>query len=73
MKHPGYSKDGKFKEDQIVIALACDKYGIPYHFKLFKGNTIDSKTLIPFFIEIERKYGARNITVVQRQRDEYCC
>ncbi|UWV79018.1 transposase [Mycoplasmopsis felis] len=69
IKHPGYSKDGKFKEDQIVIALACDKYGIPYHFKLFKGNTIDSKTLIPFFIEIERKYGARNITVVRTEGD----
>ncbi|TDV23253.1 transposase [Mycoplasmopsis mustelae] len=66
LKQPGYSKDGKFKEDQIVLGLACDKNGIPFHLKVFKGNTADSKTFIPFMVELQRKYnnGIKNLTVI---------
>ncbi len=35
-KKPGYSKDGKFKEDQIVIGMATDENGIPLHYKIFQ-------------------------------------
>ncbi|MHA0355370.1 IS1634 family transposase, partial [Mesomycoplasma ovipneumoniae] len=57
-------KDAKFKEDQIVIALACDKNGIPFHFKVFKGNTGDSSTLIPFVLDVESKYNIKNMTII---------
>ncbi|MDF9627472.1 transposase [Mesomycoplasma ovipneumoniae] len=57
-------KDAKFKEDQIVIALACDKNGIPFHFKVFKGNTTDSSTLIPFVLDVESKYNIKNMTII---------
>ncbi len=53
LRIPGYSKDAKFKEDQIVIGLACDKNGIPFHIKVFKGKTADSSTLIPFVLDVE--------------------
>ncbi len=33
-KKPGYSKDGKFKEDQIVIGGNWEN-GIPLHYKIF--------------------------------------
>ncbi|PPJ44871.1 IS1634 family transposase, partial [Rhizobium sp. KAs_5_22] len=64
LKHQGYSKDGKFKENQIVIGLACDKNGIPFHIKIFHGRTPDQNTFIPFILEIEKKYNIKNITVV---------
>ncbi|WP_337898826.1 IS1634 family transposase [Mesomycoplasma ovipneumoniae] len=57
-------KDAKFKEDQIVIALACDKNGIPFHIKVFKGNTADSSTLIPFVLDVESKYNIKNMTII---------
>ncbi|WP_337904903.1 IS1634 family transposase, partial [Mesomycoplasma ovipneumoniae] len=64
LRIPGYSKDAKFKEDQIVIGLACDKNGIPFHFKVFKGNTGDSSTLIPFVLDVESKYNIKNMTII---------
>ncbi|WP_337903870.1 IS1634 family transposase [Mesomycoplasma ovipneumoniae] len=57
-------KDAKFQEDQIVIALACDKNGIPFHFKVFKANTTDSSTLIPFVLDVESKYNIKNMTII---------
>ncbi|SJZ61018.1 IS1634 family transposase, partial [Mycoplasmopsis verecunda] len=64
LRYPGYSKDGKFKEDQVVIGLATDENGIPIHYKLFKGNTTDSKTFIPFVIEMSKIYNIKNVTIV---------
>ncbi len=34
----GYSKDKKFNEVQVVMALAADKDGLPVSYKLYKGN-----------------------------------
>ncbi|MDW2923434.1 IS1634 family transposase [Mesomycoplasma ovipneumoniae] len=56
--------DAKFQEDQIVVALACDKNGIPFHFKVFKGNTTDSSTLIPFVLDVESKYNIKNMIII---------
>ncbi|MDW2926456.1 IS1634 family transposase [Mesomycoplasma ovipneumoniae] len=64
LRIPGYSKDAKFKEDQIVIGLACDKNGIPFHIKVFKANTGDSSTLIPFVLDVESKYNIKNMTII---------
>ncbi|MGZ9431412.1 IS1634 family transposase [Mycoplasma sp. AC157] len=63
-RQTSYSKDGKFKEDQIVIALACDGNGVPFHIKVFSGNTPDSKTMIEFLLELEQMYKIKNITVI---------
>ncbi|WP_337903301.1 IS1634 family transposase [Mesomycoplasma ovipneumoniae] len=56
--------DAKFQEDQIVVALACDKNGIPFHFKVFKGNTGNSSTLIPFVLDVEFKYNIKKMTII---------
>ncbi|WDV48908.1 IS1634 family transposase [Mesomycoplasma ovipneumoniae ATCC 29419] len=57
-------KDAKFQEDQIVVALACDKNGIPFHFKVFKGNTGNSSTLIPFVLDVEFKYNIKKMIII---------
>ncbi|MEA4115454.1 IS1634 family transposase [Mycoplasma sp. 744] len=63
-KKPGYSKDGKFKEDQIVIGMATDSNGIPIHYKVFPGNTADSNTFIKFVLELQKIYKINNVTIV---------
>ncbi|MGY5139252.1 IS1634 family transposase [Mycoplasmopsis gallinarum] len=63
-KKPGYSKDGKFKEDQIVIGMATDSNGIPVHYKVFPGNTADANTFIQFVLEMQKIYQIKNITIV---------
>ncbi|WP_218675173.1 IS1634 family transposase, partial [Mycoplasmopsis anatis] len=61
---PGFSKDGKFKEDQVVIGLITDENGIPLHYRLFPGNTTDSKTFIHFMLEMKRIYEIEKVVIV---------
>jgi transposase len=42
----GYSKDQKFHSVQVVLALATTSEGLPVGYKLFPGNTAETKTLI---------------------------
>lgn len=41
----GFSKDGKFKEIQVVMGLLIDREGRPIGYDLFHGNTFDCKTM----------------------------
>lgn len=56
----GYSKDNKFKETQVVLALATTPKGLPVGYKIFPGNTAETTTLLACLnewknhIEIER-------------------
>ena len=42
----GFSKDCKFGEVQVTLALAAQKNGFPIGYKLFPGNTAEVSTLI---------------------------
>lgn len=64
LRCPGYSKDGKFKEDQVVLGMATDANGIPIYYKLFKGNTSDPLTLKPFILELTNIFNIKNITII---------
>jgi hypothetical protein len=56
----GYSKDCKFHQTQIVLALAVTREGLPLGYKLFPGSTAETKSLISCldewkkYIEIQR-------------------
>ncbi|WP_139561634.1 IS1634 family transposase, partial [Mycoplasmopsis pullorum] len=63
-KKPGYSKDGKFKEDQIVVGMATDSNGIPVHYKVFPGNTADANTFIKFVLEMQKIYKINDVTII---------
>ncbi|MDJ1648848.1 IS1634 family transposase, partial [Mycoplasma phocimorsus] len=58
------SKDGKFKEDQVVIGMATDENGIPIMLKVFRGNTADCNTFIPFVIEMKKTYNLKKVTII---------
>ena len=46
LKQFGYSKDGKFNEVQVVLALLTDGDGLPLTYEVFPGNTAETKTLV---------------------------
>jgi len=48
----------------VQMGLAMDKQGIPLSYKLFKGNTHDSQTLMPVLAEIVKEYDAQRVVVV---------
>lgn len=60
----GYSKDKKFNEVQVVMALATDKDGLPLDYGLYKGNQAEGATMVPFVDELKKKFNIKSFTVV---------
>lgn len=52
----GFSKDGKFKEVQVVLALITNSEGHPLHYQLYKGKTSETQTLIETLEELKKKF-----------------
>ncbi|WP_458700290.1 IS1634 family transposase [Sulfurospirillum sp. 1307] len=60
----GYSKDGKFNQPQVVLALLVTKQGLPVGYKAFSGDTFDGHTIIPSLKEIEDEFKVDKIVYV---------
>lgn len=63
-RKPGFSKDNKANQPQIVIGLIVTSEGFPVSYEIFPGNTFEGKTFIPTIVEFKKKYGVKNLTVV---------
>jgi len=64
LKDFGFSKDGKFKEVQVVLGLITDCEGRPVGYELFPGDTFEGKTLLKALENMERLFGVRRIVIV---------
>ena len=60
----GYSKDGKFNQPQVVLALLVTKQGLPIGYKAFSGDTFDGHTIIPALKDVEEQFKVDNIVYV---------
>ena len=60
-----YGKEKNNRPDPIVqMALAMDSDGIPLYYKLFPGNTHDSKTFIPAFKDVCVRFAPGRVIAV---------
>lgn len=64
IKKNGYSKDGKFNQPQVVLALLVTKQGLPIGYKAFSGDTFDGHTIIPALKDVEEQFKVDNIVYV---------
>ena len=64
IKKNGYSKDGKFNQPQVVLALLVTKSGLPIGYKAFSGDTFDGHTILPALQEIQEHYDIDNVVFV---------
>jgi transposase len=64
LRETGYSKDNKFKETQVVLALVTTQEGLPITFKTFPGNTYEGHTLIDIIKELKNEYRVKNVLLV---------
>ncbi len=60
----GYSKDNKFKETQVMLALMTTIEGLPLGYELFPGNTYEGNTLINAIFSLKRRYDISNTFIV---------
>jgi len=54
---PGFSKDGKHQQPQIMIGLLVTNHGYPIGYQIFEGNTSETKTLIPILEAFQKKFN----------------
>ena len=64
LKRPGFSKDNKVKEVQVVLALMTTERGLPVGYELFSGNTFEGSTLIQTMDKLSQFYSLRDVYLV---------
>lgn len=60
----GMSKDMKFNQPQVVLALLVTKEGLPVGYEAFPGNTYEGHTLIPCLTDLRTKYNVTRVIFV---------
>ena len=63
-KKCGFSKDNKFNQPQIVVALIVDQYGYPISYEVFEGNKFEGHTILPVIKAFKKKHAIEKLTIV---------
>lgn len=64
LRKPGFSKDGKSQQPQILVALMVTQDGFPVAYEVFSGNTFEGHTILPFIESFKKKHDVQHFTVV---------
>lgn len=64
LRKPGFSKDNKSNQPQIVIGLVVTPEGFPVAYEIFAGNTFEGNTFIPVIVALKKKHPIGTLTVV---------
>lgn len=63
-KKNGYSKDLKFNQPQVVLALMVTQEGLPIGYQAFSGDTFDGHTLMPALEQLKSQYNLGKVVYV---------
>lgn len=63
-RKPGFSKDGKNNQPQLVIGLVVTKEGFPVSYDIFPGNTFEGHTMIPVILALMKRHNVKHATIV---------
>lgn len=64
LRKPGFSKDNKSQQPQVLIGLIVDTHGFPVVYEMFEGNKFEDHTLIPIISAFQKKHAIEKLTVV---------
>ena len=56
LREPGFSKDGKTAESQVVLGLLVSEGGYPLSYSLFNGSQYEGFTMIPMIDDFKRRF-----------------
>ena len=60
----GYSKDHKFNQGQVLLALMVTREGLPVGYEVFPGNMYEGDTFKHAIEKIKKRYGVKRAIVV---------
>lgn len=64
LRSPGFSKDGKTAESQIVLGLLVSSDGYPLSYNVFNGSQCEGRTMIPIIDDFVQRFGLTDFIVV---------
>lgn len=64
LREPGFSKDGKTAESQVVLGLLVSEGGYPLSYSLFNGSQYEGFTMIPMIDDFKRRFSLGDDLVV---------
>ncbi len=60
----GKSKEGRYSQPIVTVALAIDQTGFPIDCKVFAGNLSEFKTIKPMLASLKQKYDVKDVYFV---------
>lgn len=60
----GYSKDLKFNQPQVLLALLVTREGLPVGYRVFEGDKYEGHTVSPVLQELKREYKIDRVVFV---------
>ena len=64
LRSPGFSKDGKTAESQIVLGLLVSRDGYPLSYNVFNGAQYEGRTMIPIIDDFVQRFSLTDFIVV---------
>ena len=64
LRSPGFSKDGKTTESQIVLGLLVSRDGYPLSYNIFNGSQYEGRTFIPIIDDFVQRFSLTDFIVV---------
>ena len=64
LRRPGFSKDHKANQPQIVLGLLVTEQGFPLGYEVFRGNTFEGHTMLPVLMAFAKRHEVETCTVV---------
>jgi transposase len=61
---PGFSKDGKHSQPQVVLGLLVSKDGYPLSYSLFNGSQYEGRTMLPIVEDFVQRFNLSDFVVV---------
>lgn len=63
-REPGFSKDGKHSQPQIVLGLLVSEHGYPLSYSMFNGTQYEGHTMIPVVDDFVRRFKLDDFVLV---------
>ena len=57
LREPGFSKDGKTAESQVVLGLLVGRDGYPLSYSLYNGSQYEGHTMIPMIDDFRQRFN----------------
>lgn len=64
LRSPGFSKDGKTAESQIVLGLLVSMDGYPLSYSVFNGSQYEGRTMVPVIDDFVQRFELTDFVVV---------